>query len=80
MKEIDGQSNFDRAVPEPSGRREADTDAARKEKGAGQPGRVDVGTAGVHVQKHKTGPHLTPATQARLAGPAPEHEMQSSGR
>lgn len=38
---MDCQSHSDSAVQEPCARREADTDAAWKEEGAGQPGRRD---------------------------------------
>lgn len=38
---MDCQSHSDSVVQEPCARREADTDAAWKEEGAGQPGRRD---------------------------------------
>lgn len=64
---MDCQSHSDSVVQEPCARREADTDAAWKEEGAGQRNSTAVSMG--DGRKHKPGPCLTPAMRAR-PGPA----------
>lgn len=86
---MDCQSHSDSVVQEPCARREADTDAAWKEEGAGQPGRRDseLGTAqrcrwamGESTNWDSASHRQCEHGPARPVGPAPEREVQSSGR
>lgn len=86
---MDCQSHSDSVVQEPCARREADTDAAWKEEGAGQPGMRDseLGTAqrcrwamGESTNRDPASHRQCEHGPARPVGPAPEREVQSSGR